>query len=70
MEREVVRQKMPIKWNRDFQEGWCWVISGRVRVVTLPAWAVSPSQGICMQRQPRAADRFSYSYKLENKLFH
>lgn len=30
MEREVVRQKMQIKWKRVFKESWCWIRSGRV----------------------------------------
>lgn len=36
MEREVVRQKMQIKWKRVFKESWCWIMRGRVSVVTLP----------------------------------
>lgn len=49
MEREVIRQKMPIKWNRDLKERWCQILSGRVSAVTLPVLAESarPGESVC-----------------------
>lgn len=43
VEREVIRQEMQIKWNRDLKESWCWIIC--VSVVALPARAVSACPG-------------------------